>query len=184
MTRRPTVFFLKPATEATVACPVRLRMPPCSHRPVTAMRRAVDRCASDRRIARAVSIELGESLMPKLRSVRRRRRRGANCGRGRDRFRPGSFVREDQRAIPITGRNRDSDHASNVGRSVHRRRPDRQDDAGSASNTLRCRVKAGPARKAGRHQCDLNHIARFEPVLSSQHQNVMHASLQAFNSED
>ena len=31
-------------------------------------------------------------------------------------------------------------------------------------------------RKAGIYQCDLNHIARFEPVLSSQHQNVMHAS--------
>jgi len=32
--------------------------------------------------------------------------------------------------------------------------------------------------KAGTYQCDLNHITRFEPVLSSQHQNVMHASLQ------
>jgi hypothetical protein len=35
-----------------------------------------------------------------------------------------------------------------------------------------------------RRQCDLNHIARFEPALSSEHQNVMHATLQAFNSED
>jgi hypothetical protein len=42
---------------------------------------------------------------------------------------------------------------------------------------LQCQFKAGPA-KGPRYQCDLNHIARFEPVLSSQHQNVMHASLQ------
>ena len=118
----PQFSFLKPATDATVACSVRLRMPLCSHRLVTAVRRAVDRCAPDRRIARAASVELGEGLMPKLRSVRRRRRRGANCGRGRDRFQAGSFVREDQRTIPITARNRDSDHASNVGRSIHRRR--------------------------------------------------------------
>ena len=151
-------------------------MPPCSHRLVTAVRRAVDRSTSDRRTARAASIELGESPMPKLRSVRRRRRRGANCGRGRDRFQPGSFVREDQRTIPITARNRDSDHASNVGRSVHRRRPDRQDDAVSASNALQCPAKSPPEQKVALYQCDLNHIADFEPVLSSQHQNVMHAS--------
>jgi len=118
----PQFSFLKPATEATVACSVRLRMPPCSHRLVTAVRRAVDRSTSDRRTAWTASIELGESLTPKLRSVRRRRRRGAHCGRGRVRFQAGSFVREDQRAIPITARNRDCDHASNVGRSIHRRR--------------------------------------------------------------
>jgi hypothetical protein len=36
-----------------------------------------------------------------------------------------------------------------------------------------------PARRKARAcQRDLNHIAGFEPVLSSQHQNVMHASMQ------
>lgn len=52
--------FVKRAAEsdAAVAYPVRLRMPPCSHRPVTAVRCVAghrdrrDRCASDRRTAR------------------------------------------------------------------------------------------------------------------------------------
>jgi len=48
-----------------------------------------------------------------------------------------------------------------------------------------CDATSQPAlQKASVYQCDLNHIARFEPVLSSQHQNVMHASLQGVNSED
>jgi hypothetical protein len=41
-----------------------------------------------------------------------------------------------------------------------------------------------PRAESWRYQCDLNHIARFEPILSSQHQNVMHATLQGVNSED
>jgi hypothetical protein len=41
-----------------------------------------------------------------------------------------------------------------------------------------------PQAESWRYQCDLNHIARFEPILSSQHQNVMHATLQGVNSED
>jgi hypothetical protein len=48
-----------------------------------------------------------------------------------------------------------------------------------------CDAGSKPAQaESWRYQCDLNHIADFEPVLSSQHQNVMHATLQAFNSED
>jgi hypothetical protein len=38
--------------------------------------------------------------------------------------------------------------------------------------------KSAPYKKVGSNQCDLSHISRFEPGLSSQHQNVMHASLQ------
>jgi hypothetical protein len=48
---------------------------------------------------------------------------------------------------------------------------------------LQRRSKARPA-ESPRYQRDLNHIARFEPILSSQHQNVMHATLQGVNSED
>jgi hypothetical protein len=33
------------------------------------------------------------------------------------------------------------------------------------------------------YDCDLSHIAAFEPVLSSEHQNVMHANA-GVNTED
>ena len=40
-----------------------------------------------------------------------------------------------------------------------------------------CNAGAKAALRRKRHyQCDLNHFGGFEPVLSSQHQNVMHAS--------
>ena len=112
------------------------------------------------------------------------RRRSAGYDRGRDGSDLSSVVREDQRAIPIADRTRDSDHASNVGRSAHRRRHDMRNNAVSASNTLISPAQSPALAGAGALQCDLNHISRFEPVLSSQHQNVMHANLQGVNSED
>jgi hypothetical protein len=97
-----------------------------------------------------------------------------------------AWVRLPRRSMIHPGRRSkgDSDHASKVGESIRRRRYDTRNDAVPAPNTLQCRFKATILRKAGVYQCDLNHIASFEPVLSSQHQNVMHATLQAFNSED
>jgi hypothetical protein len=37
-------------------------------------------------------------------------------------------------------------------------------------------LEQAPWKAAGR-SCDFGHIVRFEPTLSSQHQNVMHATL-------
>lgn len=66
----------------------------------------------------------------------------------------------------------DSDHGRELMRPTRSRR----------HLTVQPSVAAVEVRLYGRpglRNCDLSHIAGFEPVLSSQHQNVMHASLQA-----
>jgi hypothetical protein len=52
-----------------------------------------------------------------------------------------------------------------------------QDRAVSAANSRAAPASEPPAQRCDR-QCDIHHIVRFEPVLSSQHPNVMHARLQ------
>jgi hypothetical protein len=138
--------------------------------------------AAHRRTARVASIELGESLMPKSRPADAR-----HGGATVEAETVPAWVASSEKVgdpLPVADRKGDSAHASNVGESIHRRRRDTQNDTVPAPNTLQCRFKASHPQKAGVYQCDLNHIAYFEPVLSSQHQNVMHASLQGVNSED
>jgi hypothetical protein len=67
------------------------------------------------------------------------------------------------------------------GRSDHQS----ADDAAASKTTLRglqhlaVPIEKSAVMESRHYQCDLNHIPRFEPILWSQHQNVMHASLQA-----
>ena len=73
-------------------------------------------------------------------------------------------------AQPIEAeRPRDSDHAAKAGRLIRRTcRSARQPSVTTIESCL--------YGKPGLDYCDLSHIARFEPVLSLQHPNVMHAS--------
>jgi outer membrane protein OmpA-like peptidoglycan-associated protein len=66
----------------------------------------------------------------------------------------------------------DSDHARKVTRAI-------REAAGTAFKSLVRLSKVRLYGTPGLQYCDLSHIAGFEPVLSLQHQNVMHASLQA-----
>jgi len=144
--------FVKRAaeSEAAVAYPVRLRMPPCSHRPVTAVRCAAghrdrrDRCASDRRTARG-------SLHRTWRKPDAESRPADVTAELRSRpkrYLPGvAFFREDRWSNPAADRKGDSDHASKVGESIHGRRLNTQNDAVSVSNTLAMAVQSPPGRK-------------------------------------
>jgi hypothetical protein len=70
-------------------------------------------------------------------------------------------------SIPITPG--DSDHAPDPGTPMRR-------DRRRAFNPLERRRKVRLYGKPMLHECDLCHIVAFEPVLSLQHQNVMHAN--------
>jgi hypothetical protein len=86
-----------------------------------------------------------EALMSKLRPVGRRPDVAALVMVEAEAVPAWVASSESQRTIPVADREGDSDHASNFGRSIHRRRPDTQNDAVPASNTLRCHFTAGLA---------------------------------------
>jgi len=112
-------------------------MPPCSHRAVTAVRCAAEHwvgISAHRLAARSPPSNLAKAV-PKSRPADARRRgygRGRNGSCLRSCFREGRW----SPSSPAADRKGDSDHASKVGESIHRRQRDTRNDAVPASNTL------------------------------------------------
>jgi hypothetical protein len=139
-----------------------------------------DRRALDSRIAQVASVELAEGPLSTSRPVSDARRRGESCGRGRDGSGPGSVFRKIGDPFLVTDRKVIQITQARLGDRLPKT-PRRRKLTPYRPQTPA--MPGWPYTESQHYQCDLNHIAGFEPVLSSQHQNVMHASLQAFNSE-